>query len=41
MNVSERKADSYANLGMKSTNPQRTAQVRAHPAYWQGLQLQP
>jgi len=41
VNVSERKADSFANLGMKSTNPQRTAQVRAHPAYWQGLQLQP
>ncbi|MFT4218259.1 MAG: sugar-binding protein, partial [Micropruina sp.] len=39
--VSERKADSFANLGMRSTNPQRTADVRAHPAYWQALELQP
>lgn len=38
--VAERKADGYANLGMMSTNPQRTADVRAHPAYWQALQLQ-
>lgn len=41
VNVSERKSDSFANLGMKSTNPQRTAQVRAHPAYWQQLDLLP
>ncbi|MBK8448173.1 MAG: CHAT domain-containing protein [Micropruina sp.] len=38
--VSERKADSLSNLGMMSTNPQRTAELRAHPAYWQGLELQ-
>ncbi len=38
--VSERKADSYGNLGMRSTNPQRTAELRAHPAYWQSLELQ-
>ena len=38
--VSERKADSLSNLGMMSTNPQRTVELRAHPAYWQGLELQ-
>lgn len=26
--------------GMKSTNPQRTLELRAHPAYWRGLVLQ-
>ncbi|MFT3970953.1 MAG: CHAT domain-containing protein [Micropruina sp.] len=40
VNISERKADSYGNLGMRSTNPQRSADVRAHPAYWQALELQ-
>ncbi len=40
VNVSERKADSYGNLGMRSTNPQRSVEVRAHPAYWQALELQ-
>ena len=39
--VSERKADSFSNLGMMSTNEQRTVAVRAHPAYWQGLELRP
>lgn len=39
VNVSERKSGGFANLGMRSTNPQRTAEVRAHPAYWHDLQL--
>jgi hypothetical protein len=38
--VSQRKPDSFANLGMMSTNPQRTLQVRMFPAYWQALQLE-
>ena len=38
--VSERNAKDFTNLGMRSTNPQRSAEVRAHPAYWQGLELQ-
>ncbi len=38
--VSERRAGSYANLGMRSTNSQRNADVRMHPAYWQALELQ-
>ena len=40
VNVAERQQGGFANLGMMSTNPQRTAEVRAHPAYWQALQLQ-
>lgn len=39
VNVSERKAGNFGNLGMRSTNPQRSAEVRAHPAYWQNLEL--
>ena len=39
VNVSERTGASYDNLGMMSTNPQRTVGVRAHPAYWQQLEL--
>ena len=30
----------FANLGMMSTNAQRTLQVRMHPRYWQGLRLE-
>ncbi|MFT4295460.1 MAG: CHAT domain-containing protein [Micropruina sp.] len=37
--VSERQSGGYGNLGMRSTNPQRTADVRARPAYWQALEL--
>jgi hypothetical protein len=39
--VSDRKPNSYANRGMVSTNPQRTALLRAHPYYWQYLVLLP
>jgi len=39
--VSERRSNSFSNLGMMSTNPQRSAALRAHPAYWQDLELQP
>lgn len=39
--VSDRKPDSMANLGMVSTNQQRSVELRAHPFYWQQLELLP
>ena len=39
--VSDRKPDSMANLGMVSTNEQRNVELRAHPFYWQQLELLP
>ncbi|MBK8461076.1 MAG: hypothetical protein IPL43_13635 [Micropruina sp.] len=39
--ISDRLTDSMKNRGMVSTNPQRTPELRAHPAYWQELQLLP
>lgn len=40
VNVAERQQAGFANLGMMSTNAQRTLQVRMHPRYWQGLRLE-
>jgi hypothetical protein len=37
--VSDRDPNSYANLAMVSTNQQRTVGLRAHPYYWQSLEL--
>jgi hypothetical protein len=37
--VSDRRPDSLANRGTVSTNQQRTADLRAHPYYWQHLLL--
>ncbi|MFZ1284845.1 MAG: fibronectin type III domain-containing protein [Propionicimonas sp.] len=40
--VSDRKPDSLANRGMVSTNEQRSlVDLRAHPFYWQQLELLP
>ncbi len=40
--VTERKPGSFDNLGMMGTNEQRRlTAVRAHPAYWQDLELLP
>ncbi|MBP8920737.1 MAG: hypothetical protein KBG85_13600, partial [Micropruina sp.] len=37
--VTEREAGRLNNLGMRSTNPQRTLQLRIHPAYWHDVEL--
>ena len=39
--VSDRKPDSPTNRGMVGTNRQRSAELRAHPHYWQYLELLP
>ncbi|MFT3833037.1 MAG: CHAT domain-containing protein [Micropruina sp.] len=41
VSVSERGPKGFGNLGVRSTNPQRVLNVRARPAYWQALELQP
>lgn len=37
--IADRRRTSLSNQGMVTTNPQRTRDLRAHPAYWQRLEL--